>query len=242
MGISNRLSDQINKHLNASRIDQQSKEKPREYLGASILGKPCARQVQYMWKNIPEDEGKKIPAHVLRIFDIGRSYEELIINWIREANFTLKTLGDNLKQIGFTFEEGKIRGHIDGIIQNGPKDCGPYPRLWECKSMNAKRFYDFSHLGLQRSNITYYNQVQIYMHQLKLHKNPAILTGINKDNGQMTHEAIPYDKKAALEMNTRAKEIIKKTENKELMPRISSYRSHFECRYCSWQERCWKNE
>ena len=242
MGISDRLSDQINKHLSTSRLNRQSKEKPREYLGAKILGRPCARQVQYMWKNIPEDEGKKIPAHVLRIFDIGGAYEELIIKWIQESNLTLKVLGDDSKQIGFTFEEGKIKGHIDGIIQDGPKDCGPYPRLWECKSMNARRYDDFKSLGLKRSNITYYNQVQIYMNQLKLDKNPAILTGINKDNGQMIHEAVPYDKKAALEMIERAKEIISKTEAKQLMPRVSEYRNNFECRYCSWQERCWHNE
>ena len=40
----------------------------------------------------------------------------------------------------------------------------------------------------------------------------------------------------------RAIEIINKTERKLPMPRISKYRDHFECRYCSWQDRCWSHE
>ena len=47
------------------------------------------------------------------------------------------------------------------------------------------------------------------------------------------------DKEAADKYIKRAFDIIDKTEKKQLMPRISSDRNNFECRYCSWQTRCW---
>ena len=84
--------------------------------------------------------------------------------------------------------------------------------------------------------------MQIYMDQLKLTTNPGILTAMNKDNSRIVHEAVPYNETEAKKILNRAIEIINKTERKLPMPRISKYRDHFECRYCSWQDRCWSHE
>ena len=78
------------------------------------------------------------------------------------------------------------------------------------------------------------------MHMLDLKDNPAILTGVNKENGDMHHQEIEYNKSHCEELISKAKEIVEKTNNKELMPRPFDNREGFECRYCDWQDRCWR--
>jgi hypothetical protein len=245
MGVSDLISQQINKHIDETILNKHEKFERgnrRPYLGASIIGRPCARQVQYMWKNVNVDRGKGFPPKILRTFKIGDVFEEMLINYLWDAGFNLQTKNSKGQQFGFKYYSDQIRGHVDGIIKDGPKDCGPYPRLWECKSMNDKKFFEFENQGVKRSHPVYYYQMQIYMDQLKLTTNPGILTAMNKDNSRIVHEAVPYNEIDAKKILNRAIEIINKTERKLPMPRVSKYRDNFECRYCSWQDRCWSHE
>jgi hypothetical protein len=40
-------------------------------------------------------------------------------------------------------------------------------------------------------------------------------------------------------MSDKGVRIIQATEAGELLPRISRESTHFECKMCSWQDRCW---
>ena len=234
-----RVTDKINKYIDEGLTKKNKEEKPREYLGASILGYPCGRKIQYMWKNTTRDAVRELSGRVLRIFKMGDKYEELAIEWLEQAGFKLETRDKNGKQLGFTAVDNSVKGHIDGKIVDGPKDIS-YPRLWECKSMNVKKFSYFQTMGVENSHPHYYSQVQFYMHMLDLKDNPAILTGVNKENGDMHHQEIEYNKSHCEELISKAKEIVEKTNNKELMPRPFDNREGFECRYCDWQDRCWR--
>ena len=77
---------------------------------------------------------------------------------------------------------------------------------------------------------------------LDLKKNPAILTGVNKETGAMHHQEIYYHKEHSESLINKAKEIVEKTNKKELMERAFSHRDEFQCRYCDWQDRCWRAE
>ena len=69
MGVSDLISQQINKHIDETILNKHEKFERgnrRPYLGASIIGRPCARQVQYMWKNVNVDRGKGFPPKILR--------------------------------------------------------------------------------------------------------------------------------------------------------------------------------
>ena len=137
---------------------------------------------------------------------MGDKYEELAIEWLEQAGFKLETRDKNGKQLGFTAVGNSVKGHIDGKIVDGPKDIS-YPRLWECKSMNVKKFSYFQTMGVENSHPHYYSQVQFYMHMLDLKDNPAILTGVNKENGDMHHQEIEYNKSHCEELISKAKEI-----------------------------------
>jgi hypothetical protein len=98
-----------------------------------MLGDECARKVQLQYMK----HDANFSGQNLRTFEIGSHMEELIADWIRGAGFKLRTRGGINEQFGFSIAGGKIAGHCDGIIFDGPYFC-KYPCLWECKTMNNR--------------------------------------------------------------------------------------------------------
>ena len=54
------VSDKINKAIDKGMVTVNKKEPARKYLGASLLGRACGRQIQYMWKNVSPDKGRHL--------------------------------------------------------------------------------------------------------------------------------------------------------------------------------------
>ena len=46
-------------------------QRPRDYLGGSRIGEPCARKLVYELTNAPIDQGKGFDGRMLRIFEAG---------------------------------------------------------------------------------------------------------------------------------------------------------------------------
>ena len=212
-------------------------ETPREYLGGSRLGHECARALQYEFFNVPKD--KPFTGQLLRTFAIGHSLEDLAAGWLRSAGLDLRTVDTEGRQFGFITGRGKIRGHIDGVIVGGPEELGPYPRLWECKTASAKKWREFEKNKVKKTNITYYIQVQTYMAYMDLTENPALWVAINKDDSSLYFEDIPFDPSTAQDASDRAARIIQACETGELLPREYPGPEFFNCKFCSWSERCW---
>src|SRR4029077_6926680 len=88
------------------------------------------------------DVGKGFGGRTLRIFDAGHQFEALSICWLRAAGFDLRTHRSSGEQFGFVTANGRIRGHIDGVIVGGPDVGVVWPALWEHKALNAKSWSD----------------------------------------------------------------------------------------------------
>ena len=73
------VSDKINKAIDKGMVTVNKKEPARKYLGASLLGRACGRQIQYMWKNVSPDKGRHLDGKILRIFRLGDKYVYRII-------------------------------------------------------------------------------------------------------------------------------------------------------------------
>jgi hypothetical protein len=228
------ISDAITAAIDAALFI--ARDPPRRYLGASILGHPCARRICYAATGMPADAGRELTGQKLRIFTLGHVFEEKAAEFLRLAHFDLRTRNGRGEQFGFTIVEGRIAGHIDGAIVAGPVDL-PYPLGWECKSLNARSWSDTVKRGVKLSKEIYYGQLQLYMAYMELEH--SLFTAINKDTGELWHELVPFDPERAQALSDRAAEIIRTLDAGDLMPRCAPSRDNFTCRFCEFQDRCW---
>ena len=238
------IADTINALIDVAIQKERAAQPERDYLGASRLGVSCARALQYEYTKTPRDEDFK--GQILRIFEIGHAFEALALAWLRQAGFSVFTKKPNGDAFGFSVAGGRIRGHVDGIINDTPADLGmKFPAIWECKSMNAKSWRDTVKHGLKKSKPIYAVQVATYQAYMEgsvpgISANPALFTTVNKDTAEIYHELVPFDATLAQEASDRAVNLIRATDAGEVLPRIAMNEDHFECAFCPYRQRCWK--
>jgi hypothetical protein len=88
---------QINDLLDAAMIENHRLKEKRNYLGASIIGGDCLRQIQLQYMQ----HEMNFSAQNLRTFAIGNCLEDLIAEWMILAGFDLHTRDENGEQFGF---------------------------------------------------------------------------------------------------------------------------------------------
>jgi hypothetical protein len=211
---------------------------PRDYLGASRIGEPCARKLVYETTHAPKDNGKDFDGLILRVFDAGHQFEDLAIRWLRAAGFDLRTRRRDGGQFSFNVAGGRLRGHIDGVIVGGPDIGLQWPALFEHKALKAASWTDLVKRGLAASKPVYFGQVQLYMAYMELRV--AVFTVMNKDTQELYHEVVPFDAAAAQALSDKAVEVIRAAEAGELPPRITTAPDFYLCRFCEYAKRCWE--
>ncbi|MBF0626160.1 MAG: hypothetical protein HQL82_15300 [Magnetococcales bacterium] len=232
--------------IDSALIAEEAASPPRHYLGGSRLGLACERALQFESAGAPRDAGRNFDGKTLRIFAAGHLFEELAIRWLRAAGFNLAVRKKDGDQFGFSVARGRIQGHVDGILAGGPLEVPMgYPALWECKSLNNKSWNDTVKRGVALSKPVYAAQIATYQAYMEtavpgISANPALFTAINKDTADLHFELVPFDAALAQRMTDRAVRVLQATESGELLPRLTRDPSHFECRFCDWQERCWR--
>ncbi len=244
--LDEQLSDKITGLIDQSLQEKRDREVPRYYLGASRLGAPCERALQYEYLNAPKDPGQGFSGRVLRIFEAGHVFETLVVRWLRDAGFKMVTEKSNDEQYGFSALGGRMRGHIDGVVTYAPQAFGlQCPMLFECKSLNNKSFKDTVKKGLTLSKPVYAGQIALYQAYMEplfigISENPALFTAINKDTSELYFEAVPFNGALAQKASDRGVRIIDSCEAKDILPRVSRDPSFYECKMCPWQQRCWR--
>ncbi len=234
------VSDRVNALIDAALVQRNRMQQPRDYLGGSRVGEPCARKLVYEVTHAPKDEGKDFDGAILRIFDAGHQFEALSIRWLRAAGFDLRTERRDGGQFGFEAAGGKLRGHIDGVIVAGPDIGVAWPALWEHKALRAKSWIDLVKRGLAISKPVYFAQVQLYMGYLEI--NAALVTALNKDTQALHHEVVAFDPGAAQALSDKAVDVLRAADAGELPPRIAAASDFYLCRMCAYARRCWEGE
>jgi hypothetical protein len=204
----------------------------RQYLGASAIGSPCPRQVQYEWMCDPAHEGQ-----TRDIFERGHLFEEMVRGHLIRAGFEFAPA----ERLGFSTFDGAFRGHTDGILVRGPALPGVgYPTVWEHKALGDKGWRSLDRDGLDTAYPHYKAQVLMYQHHLGLTEHPAIFTATNCNSCERLHALVPYDAVAARAWIDRAQMIIATTRAGELLPRLAKTPANPMCVKCSHAERCWR--
>ena len=233
------VAESIKEAVDKAVVAGEQKRERRKYIGASNIGDECSRKIQYRYLNYPLDADKAFSARTLRIFQFGHEIEDFAAKWLKDAGFDLRTEDKDNKQFGFSIADGEIRGHIDGVICDGPVAMG-YPALWECKSANDSKFKGFVRHGVEKANKTYATQLALYQTYMELTENPALFTVINKNTSEVYYELVPYNKALAQEASDRAVNILTASKAGDMLPRVAQSKDFFLCKFCEFRETCWK--
>lgn len=217
------MINQIKERIDKAIMDIASKKTPRKYLGASSIGEACDRK---LWYSFHSPEPIKDPR-VHRIMDFGHFSESYVVSMLKHAGYILH-IDEGNEQFGFEDEE--VAGHIDGVIIVDEK-----PFLLEIKSANEKRFNEMVKSGVERSDPTYFVQMQVYMKYMDLTE--ALFFVINKNTCEIHMEVIKYEKIKADYAVNRGKEIIRGTEEQATKGFKSP--AFYKCKWCDHKEKCW---
>ena len=237
-------ADAVRAAMDAALAAHVAAQPGRDYLGASRLGAPCSRQLQFEHLKVPRDPGGGIDGRLARIFERGHRTEDMAAGWLRSAGFDLRTGARDGSQFGFSTVGGRIRGHIDGAIVGAPPGLGGFapspaaPALWECKALNGRSWTDLVRRQLRASKPVYAGQVALYQAYMGLAHTPALFTAVNADTMQLHVELVPFDAELAQRLSDRGVTILAACDAGEWLAPLSRDRDHPECLRCPWAARC----
>jgi len=206
--------------------NERDADNPRQYLGASSIGRSCDRQIWYGFRH--GQTRTQFNGRTYRLFEHGDMEEDRIVADLRRAGFKVINQKPNGEQYGFEAHDGMFRGHIDGVIIIDGE-----PHLLECKTANEKSFGTMARQGIEKAKPEYYAQAQVYMHYVKgkssLRK--ALFFVVNKNNDDIYTEIIDYNEAEARRYSDRAKSIIGTTHEATAAP-------SWQCGFCAFKNMC----
>lgn len=236
------MFDDLKKNLCESLIDKENK--PRGYLGCSLMGHPCDRLLWYQYKGIvapaprvdtPEDINK-LSKKLLR-FKLGHLIEDLLITLLdtkEEDGFYIFN-----KQAEISLLDGKLKGHIDGLIRH--KDSiAPWAvdvHVLEIKSMNDQRFKLLQKKKVKQGFPEYWSQCQLYMKGMGFDQ--ALLFAINKNTCEIYHEVIPYNEKDVEGLLLKAQRIFEYDSEPSIFTQPGR-KIPLVCAGCDYFDHCYK--
>lgn len=210
-------------------IVARTETEPRPHLGASVLGRPCARALWYhfRWCEPPITDGR-----LLRLFRRGQLEEEQIAEDLRAAGVQVVTHDEHGRQYRFA----DIGGHVGGSMDAALLGLLEAPKTWhvgEWKTHGAKSFRELAAKGVQAAKPEHWAQVQLYMHWSGMQR--AYYLAVCKDTDDIYAERVRYDMAAAVKLLARAGQIVRAAEP---LPRIDERPEYYLCRFCSVRPTC----
>lgn len=227
------LATKLHEAVDAAIERELGGEDERRHLGASVLGKECARKIWYDWHWVKRE---KFIARMLRLFNRGHELEPRFFHWLRAAGVQVWEAGqsgDSKEKLRINFGDGHGGGTPDAIGYGVPDLPGEYV-LIEAKSHNDKSFKKLVADGIMRTKWEHFVQMQLYMHFHNLKW--ALYCAINKNDDETRYELVQYDEREALRAVARGDTIIWATEPPA---RIGKNPAHYGCKYCHLQRLCY---
>ena len=200
---------------------------PRNYIGASSIGKPCSRAI---WYGFTGAESTNPPPSLRTTFEIGKRLEGLLIDYLEESGFKIvRPNSDNDYLLLQDKDVPVFQGHCDAlmILPNSA------PSVVEIKTANTASFSKFKAKGLRVWNDGYYAQLQAYLGMSGYPR--GVLLAIDKNTSELHHEWVNYDDIFYHELKSRALNISQMEEPPEKLNKNPIY---FLCNSCSYRKIC----
>ncbi|AZF88112.1 putative exonuclease [Microcystis phage Me-ZS1] len=202
---------------------------PRSHLGASVIGKECAREVWFGHRWYARESH---PGRIVRLFNRGHMEEPRFLAALMCAGVTPYFVDESGNQFKFKNLDGHFAGSLDSVLVGLP-ELGTEPALGEFKTHGEKSFVQLQKYGLRESKITHYVQMQIYMQEFNLRF--GLYLAVNKNTDELYGEIIEFDEVTAARYTDRARGVLGSTRP----PRgISQSPSWYGCKMCSFSKVC----
>lgn len=222
---------QVIPHIGDAYDSQEKSFRP--HLGASMIGRECARDIWYGWRWAvkPKFEGR-----MLRLFNRGHLEEARFIALLLMIGCQVYQQDDAGKQFRISHAEGHFGGSGDGIIAGLPDLPEGTVALSEFKTHNSKSFAKVKEVGVQQAKPEHYVQMNIYMGKFGI---PVALYGaVNKDNDDLYLEIIPFNNSVCLEYLERGERIV---WMESPPPKLANSIGYFKCKMCNNKGVCHLN-
>lgn len=201
----------------------------RNHLGASVIGKECAREVWYDFRWVKYEI---FNARMLRLFNRGKMEEELFIKWLRGIGCQVWEVD---QQTGKQFRIYGVNGHYGGSLDSG--GILPYlpdmPILMEFKTHNSKSYINLTNKGLMIAKPQHYSQMCSYGQHYNFRY--GLYVAVNKNDDDLYFELVELDWKRAHDLSNKAQDII---QSQMPPPRISDNPAYFTCKFCNKSDIC----
>lgn len=201
----------------------------RRHLGASVIGKPCARELWYGWHwcKKPAFEGR-----VLRLFNRGHLEEARFIALLRLIHVQVWGLAEDGRQLRISGAAGHFGGSLDSIALGIP-DCPQEPLLVEYKTHGVKSFSGIVSEGVMKAKWEHYVQMNLYASYHDL--NWCLYAAVCKDTDALHLELVQVDPQVVKRYQQRAIDI---TQAPEPPVRINSSPGWYQCKFCHYHKMC----
>jgi hypothetical protein len=205
-------------------------EKQRTYLGASVIGRPCARALWYAFRWADKE---KFDGRTMRLFQTGHMAESRFTADLRSIGAKVHDLDPaSGKQFGFESLGGHMKGHMDGAATNIPGG-GQKWHVLEFKTHSAKSFADLKAKGVKKAKPEHWVQMNWYMGKSGMDR--ALYLAVNKDNDDLYSERVEFDQVEFERTEARAESII---FGKTIPARISDDPKYYLCGWCPFNAVC----
>ena len=210
---------------------QGANEGFRTHLGASVLGKECARQIWYGWRWFKKP---KFSARMLRLFNRGHLEEGRLIAMLLAIGCRIVQQDENGRQFRISELGGHLGGSGDGIVYGLPDLLLDVRALVEFKTHGEKSYVKLSKEGVQKSKPEHYVQMQIYMRKMGIQF--ALYIGVNKNTDDIHCEIVELDTLCADQYLERGRKIIMIQQAPDRLRNASM--GYFGCMFCDAKDIC----
>jgi hypothetical protein len=202
----------------------------RNHLGASRLGRECAREIWYgfRWATREDFEGRMV-----RLFNRGHLEEPRMVALLKMIGVTVYQFDEKGKQFRIgKGHKGHGGGSLDSVLYGVPDFPAEY-MLGEFKTHGEKSYVKLLDEGLLKAKWEHYVQCQLYMADQKLGK--TLYLAVNKNTDDLHGEIINFDPVTVERAHRRQILII---DSKEAPPKIGKDEADWRCKFCDQKEVC----
>lgn len=210
----------------------------RRHLGASVIGRKCARQIWYGFRWCMK---VRFSARMLRLFNRGHREEPHNIALLRGIGFVVRDLDEDGKQMRLSAHEGHFGGSQDGMAYC--ELLAAYPALangflleFKTKATGAG-FQKLTNNGVRKEAVEHFVQMSIYGKHRGFRY--ALYITTNKNDDDMYVELVELDWTLADDAERKALDVILARRPPK---RLHENAAMLDCKICDFLTVCHGNE